>query len=90
MQAVCSEDFCVHNAYENVCCYYCIVYKQLIVRGKDDEERQELGSTRNEEDDGESKEGAQGPWKPVPAVAVPTPPFKPTQVPEPGLYGMAC
>jgi len=61
----------------------------VIVRGKSDEERQDTGSLRNEEgDDGESRAAAQGPWKPVPTVAVAAPPVKPTEVPEPGLYGM--
>ena len=63
----------------------------LIVRGKSDEERQDTGTSRNEEgEDGESREGALGPWKPVPAVAVATPAVQPTQVPEPGLYRMMC
>ena len=70
-------------------CNCIIVYKQLIVRGKSDEERQDTGLLWNEEgDDGESKEGAQGPWKPVPTVEAQTPPIKPTQVPEPGSYDM--
>ena len=60
----------------------------VIVRGKGDEERQDAGSLRNEEgDDGESRAAAQGPWKPVPAGAVPAPPVQPTQVPEPGEQG---
>jgi len=51
--------------------------------GKGDEDRQDPGSMRIEEgDDWELKEGAQGPWKPVPAVQ--TAPVKPVQTPEPG------
>ena len=58
----------------------------VVVSAKGDEERQDAGSLRNEEgDDGESKAAAQGPWKPVPQVAVPAPPAKPAQVLEPGL-----
>jgi len=58
----------------------------VAVSGKGDEERPDTGSLRNEEgDDGECKAAAQGPWKPVPSVAVAAPPAKPAPVPEPGL-----
>lgn len=58
--------------------------QNLQISSKADEERQDAGSQRNDDgDDAESKEAAQGPWKPVPAVSAPSPPVAAPAPPEP-------
>jgi len=57
----------------------------MVVRGRSDDTEQDAASFRAEAgDDSELKEGAQGPWKPVPAPAA-TVLTTPVQEPEPGM-----